>query len=80
MPVEYTELIDELEPFLTCPVCMRVREEKKPFRAFMRGQVQSRWRKLLRKPYCAVICSDCKEIVGYEQPWKVEPRWSGKAG
>lgn len=38
------------------------------FPEFMRGQVQSWWRKLLRLPYCAVICHCCKEIIGWEKP------------
>ena len=35
---------------------------------FMRGQVQSWWRRILGLPYCAVICHECKEITGWEKP------------
>lgn len=35
---------------------------------FMLGQVQSTWRRLLRLPYCAVICHKCKKLTGWEKP------------
>ena len=38
------------------------------FPDFMRGQVQSWWRKKLGLPYCAVICHKCKEVIGWEKP------------
>lgn len=63
MPIEYALLKDAPEPLEECPKCHAA-----PFRAFMRGQVQSAWRKLWRRPYCCVICASCKEIVGYEKP------------
>jgi uncharacterized protein with PIN domain len=62
MPIEYTQLRDRPEPFFRCPDCGSL------FRSFMRGQVQSAWRKLFRRPYCCVICEVCKEVVGYEKP------------
>lgn len=40
------------------------------FPGFMRGQVQSWWRKKFGLPYCAVICHACKEIIGWESPPK----------
>ena len=46
----------------TCPKCGT------PFPEFLRGQVQSDWRRWLRLPYCAVICHGCKEIIGWEKP------------
>lgn len=39
-----------------------------PFPEFMRGQVQSAWRRFFRLPYCAVICHKCKRITGWEKP------------
>ncbi len=63
MPKEVLELWDAPQPFVRCPKC------DAPFEAFLRGEVQ-RWpRKWLvgpRRPYCALICRACKEIVGYE--------------
>ena len=35
---------------------------------FMRGQVQSNWRRVLGFAYCAVICTECKQIIGWEKP------------
>lgn len=46
--------------------CEQLRGE--PFPEFMRGQVQSTWRRLLRLAYCAVICHNCKQITGWEKP------------
>lgn len=48
-----------------CPRC------HEPFSYFLRGQVQrsTRWFGVLwRRPYCAIICQACKEIVGWEKP------------
>lgn len=39
-----------------------------PFPEFMRGQVQSTWRKFFGLPYCAVICHRCKQVIGWEKP------------
>ena len=39
-----------------------------PFPEFLRGQVQSDWRKWLGLRYCAVICHACKRITGWEKP------------
>jgi hypothetical protein len=63
MPIECVLLDDAPVPLRECPECGVL-----PFRPFMRGQVQ-RWKGLFRKrPYCALICSTCKEIVGWEKP------------
>ena len=63
MPIEYTLLRDAPVVLETCPCCA-----EHPFVPFMRGQVQRyRWFGWV-KAYCAVICSRCKEIVGYETP------------
>ena len=45
-----------------CPKCGA------EFPDFLRGQVQSSWRRLLGLPYCAVICHKCKRIIGWEKP------------
>ena len=78
MPVEYALLKDRPEALARCPA-----SNAKPFYALMRGMVHSTWRKyvpafepknsfpgfrLVPRPYCSVICSQCKEIVGYEKP------------
>jgi hypothetical protein len=65
MPVECRLL--EREPFAVekCPKCGTLAPE------FMRGQVQRSKRflwVLWRRPYCAVICHGCKEIIGWESP------------
>jgi formate dehydrogenase maturation protein FdhE len=61
VPIEAVMLLGKSEPVSKCPKC-----GAKPFRSFLRGQIQRfRWFGL-RKKYCAVTCADCKEIVGYE--------------
>lgn len=69
MPKEVMLLLDAPIPLAQCPNC-----EAKPFSPFMRGMVQRSpwtWRTLWlpigkARNYCALICWDCKEIVGYE--------------
>ena len=65
MPVEAHILEQYPYPYERCPQC------DAPFSVFLRGQVQ-RARRFLgvlwRRPYCAVICRACKEIVGWEEP------------
>jgi len=63
MPVECVLLDGAPSSVDICPVC-----GADPFDHFLRGQVQSRWRRLFRRPYCAVICWSCKEVVGWESP------------
>jgi hypothetical protein len=66
MPIEATQLDKQAEPFEQCPKCHAY-----PFRATMRGLVQRSKRRWLigkKRDYCAVICSSCNEIVGYESP------------
>jgi hypothetical protein len=62
MPIECAIL--EKYPYAkeSCPKC------SKAFPEFMRGQVQSRLRKILGLKYCAIICDGCKEIIGWEKP------------
>jgi hypothetical protein len=63
--------LDRLPPPLdSCPRCGAT-----PFEPFRRGQVQRspwRWWGLWlfgrMRPWCAVICAKCKDIVGYEDP------------
>jgi hypothetical protein len=63
MPIEYRLLKDKPQTLKRCPVC-----GAKPFYPSRRGQVNNWWRRFLRKPYRAVICCQCNEIVGYEKP------------
>ena len=65
MPIEYTQLKDK--PWPSHIHCCGADTGCLPF---MRGMVQSWWRKLLGKPYCAAICPVTKEIVGWEKPEK----------
>jgi hypothetical protein len=62
MPIECAQLRNAPYASEKCSECGAA------FPEFMRGQVQSGWRKLLRLPYCAVICHQCKEIIGWEKP------------
>lgn len=69
MPIEYCQLEHAPCPLAFCPAC-----GDKPFDPFLRGMVQRSKRKWLvgpKQPYCALICSKCKEIVGYENPPRV---------
>jgi hypothetical protein len=70
MPIEATLLKDAPYPEVRCPKCGHF-----PLEPAMRGVVQRfPWRLALtwpffrRQPYCAIICSECMEIVGYESP------------
>src|ERR1700675_2841822 len=63
MPPEYTMLQTEPEPVDHCPLCHA------PFRSFMRGLVQNSWHRFWGNPYCCIICSECKKIIGYENPY-----------
>lgn len=65
MPIEYAQLKDKPPALLRCPKC----GDHNP--TFLRGMVQRSKRFLWilwKRPYCAVICNKCKEIVGYESP------------
>jgi hypothetical protein len=62
MPIEAEMLADRPPAKLICTHCGA------PGPTFMRGQVQSWWRCLLRRPYCAVICNGCRKLVGWEKP------------
>lgn len=66
MPVECSQLHSAPVAIETCPLCQAA-----PFRPFLRGLVQ-RWPRKWwigpRRDYCALICWECKEIVGYESP------------
>lgn len=73
MPYEYLLLKGQPVQLQSCPNCGVA-----PFIPFLRGQVQrsSRpwYRPWHRRPYCALVCETCKEIVGYEDPLPV-PRF-----
>lgn len=66
MPIEYLLLKNKNAALNKCPVC-----KDKPFDHFLRGQVQRRrktWILQRKRDYCAVICSKCKNTVGWESP------------
>jgi hypothetical protein len=62
MPIEYDLLRFKKYAKGKCPKCGQ------EFPEFLRGQVQSKWRKILRLKYCAIICHSCKKIIGWEKP------------
>lgn len=72
MPIEVTLLERRPVPFTACPSC-----GAEPFRPFLRGQVQRTpfeapvsffraWWRGISFATCAAICTDCKDIVGWE--------------
>jgi hypothetical protein len=64
-PIEYKLLEGVPIPLQTCPKCGQ------DFYPFLRGQVQRSKRFLWlgrRRPYCTLICYECKKIVGWESP------------
>jgi hypothetical protein len=68
MPIEATQLEGAPVALEQCPKCHAY-----PFVPFMRGLVQRskrNWKTLFltKQPYCTLICSSCKEIVGHEYP------------
>lgn len=74
MPKEFRLLLNARVPLISCPQCTDT-----PFKPFMRGQVQrpryeapltalTAWWEGRPFPYCALICSTCKNIVGWEAP------------
>jgi hypothetical protein len=72
MPLEAIALQMQPSPFDICPRC-----GARPCTPFMRGQVQRSRLSLAGvlaflcvRPwdYCAVICADCKKLVGWERP------------
>lgn len=75
LPEEALTLTDQVPPISACPFCgqsIKIGMIFEPGTPFMRGMVQrsrrswyAPWR---TRPYCAVICPDCKEIVGWEEP------------
>jgi hypothetical protein len=65
MPTEVALLNNKSFAFERCPKCGTC------FPEFLRGQVQRSKRFLgflWRRPYCAVICHACKQIIGWEAP------------
>lgn len=62
MPIEYTLLKNKPYAVEVCPKCGTKAPE------FLRGLVQSTLRRFFRRPYCAVICHGCKNIIGWEKP------------
>jgi hypothetical protein len=65
MPIE-APVLDGRPTIEQCTFC-----GSSPFDPFLRGQVQrGKWDlwNLEIRPYCALICTSCKEIIGYEHP------------
>lgn len=65
MPIEYEWLRHMPYPMERCPRCGTA------FPEFLRGRVQrsKRFLSILwKRPYCAVICHACTEIIGWESP------------
>lgn len=65
MPIEYRLFMNVPLSDIKCPRC------GVSSNGFMRGQVQRSKRFLgflWRRPYCAIICHVCKDIIGYESP------------
>lgn len=61
----YAELKDKPSPIKDCPSCGC------GFTPMLRGIVVRRRMKWLffgERPFCCLICSHCKEIVGHEHP------------
>jgi len=85
VPIEYTLLKNQPCELNKCPQC-----DAQPFKPFIRGTVQRNpypWYDPFgwlteERPYCALICSKCKNIVGYEGPrsWEqiLKNRWAEK--
>lgn len=70
MPIECVLLANEPVPIKQCPACHHA-----PFEPFLRGEVQRSkytwfgiWPFAKKRDYCALICWQCKTIVGYESP------------
>ena len=68
MPIEARYLFDAPHPEVKCPKCGVF-----PLEPIMRGCVQRRpwtltwhWPFFKSQPYCAIICGNCNEIIGYE--------------
>ena len=73
MPWQAAVLARRPEPLPACPLC-----DAEPFESFTRGAVQRNkypwWKRPFSafltekdvRPYCAIICSSCGEIVGHE--------------
>jgi uncharacterized protein YlaI len=63
-PLEYAQLKD-LPINIRDGICPKCDETMS---AFLRGTVQSGVRKFFGLPYYAIICRNCKNIIGWEKP------------
>ena len=67
-PIEYAQLREAAVTLGRCPRA----DCDEPFYPFMRGMVQRNprpwWLFGRRRDYCALICRECKCIVGWESP------------
>jgi endogenous inhibitor of DNA gyrase (YacG/DUF329 family) len=79
MPIEFALLLGQPLALSKCPKCGEPLNATPghPHEPFMRGQVQRTRRALpwiwKTRPYCAVICYRCKEIVDWEEPFLEAP-------
>ena len=64
MPIEYTQLKNKPLPSITCQQCGMMNASDDDYR----GLVQSGWRKLFGRAYCAITCRYCRAIIGWEKP------------
>jgi hypothetical protein len=67
IPIEVRLLEGQAVKLGWCPVC-----GERPFVPFKRGEVQRARRSFFgfgkERDYCALICSECEAVVGYESP------------
>lgn len=65
MPIEYRLLKNKCYKIKICPIC----HESNPL--ILRGEIQRSKRFLWilwKRDYCAIICHNCKNIIGWESP------------
>lgn len=70
MSIEHILLKDQIYPKETCPKCYATGINRPEYQ-FLRGMVQRNkyfLGFLWKRKYCAVICFNCKEIIGWESP------------
>lgn len=79
VPTEVRALHNTPVPIERCPCC-----KAEPFEPWLRGQVQRdrypwwarvlpiRWRVRFKRPYCSLICTKCKSLIGHESPGQTD--------
>ena len=84
MPIECSYLSDAPYPEVKCPHCgdfplepfMRGQVQRRRYKIDVEWRSFTIWRLVFKyplirskeRPYCAIICRNCKNIVGYEAP------------